>query len=402
MPVQTRWGAVAILLVAGIISALQIGKAAIAVPILQRELMLTLVVASWIVGTYGVLGAIGGLPAGILTSLFGARAILMAGLAAAGVGSLAGAFADSGPFLIATRVLEGCGSLAASLAIPRLLRAVTTPKDLDAVLAVWGAHLPLGSLVMMVGGPYALTFGWQAMWLINGAVALGYVLVIARTAFDETSMAHQQEQSLLANIRAVLGAPGPVLLALAFGLYTFHYLALSGLLPAMLVDRMGLSIAAAGTISALAVAANAAGNMSAGALLRFGVPTWAIAASAFAFAGCASVGIFAEAMPVAVVAVLAAASLGLTGLIPASIYAAAPKFAPTSALLAIALGLINQVTNIGNLAGPTAMALTVDRLGWSGAPLLFAGVAIAGVTVALLLRGVMRRAGIVRAERDSR
>jgi hypothetical protein len=98
-------------------------------------------------------------------------------------------------------------------------------------------------------------------------------------------------------------------------------------------------------------------------------------------------------MPVAWVAALAAASLGLTGLIPASIYAAAPRLAATSALLAISLGLINQVTNIGNLAGPAAMAFTVERLGWSGAPVLFLGVAMAGVTVALLLRGVMRRAG---------
>ena len=33
-------------------------------------------------------------------------------------------------------------------------------------------------------------------------------------------------------------------------------------------------------------------------------------------------------------------------------------------MLAIALGLINQVTNIGNLSGPAAMAFTVQWLGW--------------------------------------
>ena len=106
--------------------------------------------------------------------------------------------------------------------------------------------------------------------------------------------------------------------------------------------------------------------------------------------GLAAVGIFSDAAPVALVAVLAAASLGLTGLIPGSIYAAAPRIAPTSAMLAIALGLINQVTNLGNLAGPAAMAFTVQSLGWGGAPLLFAGVAVTGVTIALLLRGVLR------------
>jgi MFS family permease len=104
---QTRWGAVFILIFAGVISALQIGKAAIAVPILQRELALTLVAASWIVGAYGVLGAVAGLPSGILSSLVSARTTLIAGLITAGAGSFAGAFAESGALLVATRVLEG-------------------------------------------------------------------------------------------------------------------------------------------------------------------------------------------------------------------------------------------------------------------------------------------------------
>lgn len=391
MTEQTRWGAAFILIFAGVVSALQIGKAAIAVPILQRELALTLVAASWIVGAYGVLGAAAGLPAGILSSLVSARTTLIAGLAAAGAGSIAGAFAESGAVLIATRVLEGCGSLAASLAVPRLLRAVTAPKDLPSTLAVFAAHLPFGSVVMMLAAPHAMWFGWQGLWLANGAIVLGYALAIACMRLDEPPAAHAAP-SVLSNIGAVLGAPGPVLLALAFGTYTFQYLALSGLLPALLVDRMGLSIAAAGTVSAIAVAANAVGNMSAGALLRLGVPVWSIMAGAFAFVGLAAFGIFSDQAPVALVAVLAAASLGLTGLIPGSIYAAAPRIAPTSAMLAIALGLINQVTNIGNLAGPTAMAFTVQSLGWGGAPLLFAGVAVTGVTVALLLRRVLQRA----------
>jgi MFS family permease len=128
MPESTRWGAVFALILAGVIAALQIGKAAIALPILQGELMLTLAGASWIIGAYGLLGAFGGLPAGVVASLFDARKTLLAGLATAGVGSIAGAFADSGASLIATRVIEGCGFLAATLAMPRLLRAVTAPS----------------------------------------------------------------------------------------------------------------------------------------------------------------------------------------------------------------------------------------------------------------------------------
>src|SRR5262245_34226163 len=174
---KTRWGAALILIFAGVISALQIGKAAIAVPVLQRELAMTLLAASWIVGAYGVLGATAGLPTGILSSLISARTTLIAGLIVAGIGSLAGALADSGAVLIATRVLEGCGSLAAALAVPRLLRTVTATKHLEPVLAMFAAHLPLGSVVMMLAGPHAMTFGWQTLWFANAAIVIAYALM---------------------------------------------------------------------------------------------------------------------------------------------------------------------------------------------------------------------------------
>lgn len=392
MPAQTRWGATIALIVAGVVSALQIGKAAIALPVLQGDLSLSLLVAAWVVGTYGVLGAVAGLPAGILASLAGARITLVGGLAIAGIGSLVGAWAESGVVLIGTRVLEGCGSLAASLTIPRLLGAAVAPRHLQPVLAVWGAHLPLGSLIVLLAGPPMLAFGWQTLWLVNGVVALGYAAALTVMRIDEMPTAPAgAARSLAGDLVAVLTTPGPALLAFAFGLYTSQYLALSGLLPSLLVERDGLSIATAGTVSAIVVGANALGNMSAGALLRLGVPAWTILIGAFAFVGPATIAVFSERAPVALVVLLAAVNLGLTGLIPASIYAAAPQLAPTSARLAIVLGLINQVTNIGNLAGPAALAATVAALGWSGAPLVFAAIAVAGIVIALLLRRALPR-----------
>ena len=267
MPERTRWGAVAALFIAGVVAALQIGKASIAVPVLQRELLLSLVVASWVIGAYGVLGAVAGLPSGILASLFSARRTLIAGLLAAGLGSLAGALSTHGGLLILTRIIEGCGFLAAVLALPRLLGAVTAPKDRDTVFAIWGAYMPVGSLVMLLGGPQLLAFGWQSLWVVNGVVAIVYAALVALLPLHEEMHAGNPGQALLSNIKQALGSSGPVLLALAFGVYTFQYSALAGLLPTLLVDRMGLSVAVAGAISAATVAANAIGNLAAGAQL---------------------------------------------------------------------------------------------------------------------------------------
>ncbi len=392
MEERTRWGAVSALILAGVVVALQIGKASIAVPVLQKELQLTLVVASWVIGAYGVLGAVGGLPSGIVASLFSARRTLIAGLIAAGLGSLAGAMATNGGVLIATRIIEGCGFLAAVLALPRLLRAVTAPKDRDTVLAFWGAYMPIGSVIMMMAGPQLMSFGWQTLWIVNGAVVLLYAMIVAMLPVREETPAANPGQALLSNVKQALGAPGPILLALAFGIYTFQYAALAGLLPTLLVDRMGLSVAAAGAISAVTVAANAVGNIFAGALLRFGASLWAIAAFGYCFVGVAGFGIFAENLPVALIAILASASLAVTGLIPASIFAAAPRFAHSSASLAIVLGIVNQASNLGNLFGPAAIASVVQTFGWGRAPLLFLCVTASGLIVALLLRAAMNRA----------
>jgi len=389
MDMKTRWGAVAALIFAGCVAALQIGKAAIAVPVLQQDLSLSLVVAAWVIGAYGAMAAVFGLPAGIAASLFSAKRTLMAGLFTAGLGSLTGAAATDGGWLIVTRVIEGCGFLAAVLALPRLLRVVTAPKDRDTVFAFWGAYMPLGSVIMMIAGPHLIASGWQMLWIVNGVFALIYAALIAFLPVDEEKPADNPVQTLLPNIKAALGRPGPALLALAFGIYTFQYSAMANLLPTLLVDRLGMSVAAAGSISAVTVFANAVGNVCAGALLRFGASLWATLVFAFCFVGFASFGVFSEHLPVVMIAVLASASLAITGFIPGSIFAAAPRMAQSSALLAIVLGLINQVSNLGNLIGPATTGAVVQRFGWSYTPYLFVLVAISGVIAALVLRKVM-------------
>ncbi len=391
MPVKTRWGAVFAVILGGVIAAFQIGKAAIALPVLQTELSLSLFAAAWIVGAYSTLGALAGLPGGILVSMLDARRTMLAGLALAGAASLLGAFAPSGSLLIATRVLEGCGFLAAAIAGPRLLRSLIARKDSETAYAFWAVYLPAGAAIMMLAGPYLMIFGWQALWIVNGVLAIGYAGFLATLDLHEPPPATTTGGEVARNVRAVLGSPGPMLLALTFGIYTFQYSALTGLMPTLLVQQLGLSIPAAGFVSALTVVANAAGNLSAGALMRMGVPIWTVIGGAFAFLGLAGFGIFSQALPVMAIAILASVSLALTGMIPGSIFAAAPRLAPTSAVLAIAIGLINQTSNIGNLVGPAALGAFVQHFGWTKAPFVFVGVMIAGVTVALLLRRVLQR-----------
>ena len=385
MAAAASWRQIATLILAGVIAACQVGKAAVAVPLLQADLGISLLAASLVVSVYGLLGAVAGFPAGAAAARFSARTTIVAGLIAVGLGSLAGAMARSGTELIATRIAEGCGFLAIALAAPRLIGTLAPPQDRDSALAFWGVHLPAGTAAMMLAAPLLAAYGWRSLWLANGCAALFYAFVVAWMI----APADESRPAQRAHATSVLRSPGPVLIALAFAIYTLHFSALAGLLPALLVERVGLPVADAGVISAVTVVANACGNLAAGLLLKSRVPLWAIVAGAFVCAGLASLGIFAPGTPAIGVALLAAASLAVTGLVPASVYAAAPMVAPTAALLGATLGLLVQSSNIGSLIGAALLGGLVERLGWSAAPFLFGAIAIAEIAIALRLRALL-------------
>ena len=386
-PPDTRWSAVAALVAAGMVSAFQVGKAAIAVPLLQDDLGISLVFASWIVGAFGALGAAFGLFAGSIVSMFEPRRSLVAGLAIVGLASIAGAMAPNGTVLLVTRAIEGCGFLATVLSVPRLLRAVSQPADSDRVFAFWGAYLPLGAAAMMLIGPIFAQYSWQMLWLANGVIALGYAAFIAALSFPPVQAGRV---GAMTNIAQVVTSPGAIVVSLAFGIYTFHYFALTGLFPTLLIDQLGLSIASAGVISALTVLANGVGNLVAGILLKRGAALWAITLFGYVVIGASGFAIFAPGLPVLAIAIVASVTLALTGFIPASLFAATPRVAPTAALLAVTIGFMMNGSNLGLLVGPAALAAFSQRFGWENAPFLFIGVTVAGLAISLALRAVLQ------------
>lgn len=390
MPIPTRWSLVIVLIGTGIVAAAQVGKAAIALPLLQQDLGMSLAAASWIVSAYALLGAFGGLAIGWGVSRFGLRLSLIVGVLIMGSASIAGAFAPNGGMLLVSRIVEGCGLLMVAVSIPTLLRIVAAVRDRDIVLAAWSAYMPAGTGLMLLAGPWLTQYGWQGLWVANGIVLLLLVLPLAAVVPTYAAASNAN----LHNIGSLLRQPAPLLIAAAFGLYTFQFTAISGLLPELLVERHGLSIAAAGAIAGIASLANAAGNLSAGALMRWGVPQWTIMVTTFACMGIASFGIFSPDVPIEIIAVLAALSLGATGAIPASNFAAAPRIIPDTAMLALMFGLINQTSNVGQLLGPAALGSFVQRFGWSFAPMLLAAIAIAGIGIGLALRASVPSSGM--------
>lgn len=388
MEERTDWKQAALIIAAGIIGAFQIGKVAIAIPLLREDLGLSLFAVSWIAGAYAALGVVGGIAAGFVFSWFPLRLVIAFGLGLIACGSLLGAAAADAPQMIASRVIEGIGFLAVVIACPTLLRSMVTPRSQQVVFALWASYMPVGTALIMLIGPWLMQDDWRWLWTLNGMVAAAHAVLVLAIRPGRAPAAVRVKPSFDA-VTSVFRAGTPLVLAFAFMLYTIQYFALTTFLPTFLIEQMGLSLATAGTVAALAVAANAAGNIAAGFILRMGTPLWVLFTVVFTTIGISSFAIFHAHSPVMLAAAGAGICLGFSALLPSSIIVTMPRILPSTPQLALAMGMVQQASSIGQLGGPAILALWIGWLGWSGVPYLFCLIAMCGLTMAAMVKRML-------------
>ncbi|WP_371835708.1 MFS transporter [Ochrobactrum sp. C6C9] len=105
--VSTHWTAVFVIVGSGIAAALQVGKAAIAAPLLQNDFGIGLTAIGWLTGIFALIGLVGGIPTGAFVARFGARRILIIGLLVTTVGAALGAAIPGLPSLFCGRISKG-------------------------------------------------------------------------------------------------------------------------------------------------------------------------------------------------------------------------------------------------------------------------------------------------------
>ena len=364
----------------GVASALQIGKAIVALPILSAALGLSLREASMVIACFAAIGAAAAFPISLLLSRAPARAVLSVGLVVMGLASLVGARMDAAAPLILTRAVEGLGFLAVLMTAPGLIAAAAPADRRSFLLGLWGAFMPTGTLIMLALGPVAPEIGWRPLWVGCGLVALAIGAAVPFIAPEGAG-----GKRAPTGWRAALGvfrAGGVLRLALAFGLYTCLYFAIAGLLPVALARLPGATLSSAALLTALAVFANGIGNVAAGWLMLRGVAPRTCLALAFAVYALAAWPIFSDGLSPALVAGAAVLALGAGGLAPASIFASLPgAIQPGRAVPS--MGVVVQLNNLGQFAGPAAMGYAAGAFGWGAAPVLLIPLAFAGIAVAL-------------------
>ncbi|MBL8669368.1 MAG: MFS transporter [Alphaproteobacteria bacterium] len=400
-PESTSWALVLLLVGAGVVAALHVGKAPPALPPLRADLAMSLTASGWCVSLFNVIAAALGMLAGLAADRAGHRRLMLTGLGAMTAASLAGSLAPDAEWLLVSRVVEGSGFLCVVVAAPTLILAATAERDRRLALGLWSTYLPAGAALMLAGAPWLLPqLGWRGVWAGTAAASLAYLVGLALVAGRlRSAPSPTRARNAVGAVASTVGAPGPVLLGLCFGLYTVQWMAVIGFLPTYLAEQRGHGPAMAALVTAAVVAVNIPGNILAGWLLHRGVGRGAVigagacgmaVAAPFIFGGHES-----EAWRLAGCAMFSC----LGGMVPAGVLAGVPRHAPRPELTATTNGLAVQGSNLGNLAGPPALAAVASGAGgWTDAPLLTIAAA-GGLLVAGLALGRRERAAR-RSRRD--
>jgi MFS family permease len=391
----TRWAVVLLLCAAGVVVAFQIGKAPAALPLVRADLGLSLVTAGWVISMFNVIGTLLGMVIGALADRLGHRRVILSGLALVAVSSLLGAAAQGGAVLLATRFLEGLGFMMVVVAAPALIVRASAPADLKLAFGAWGCYMPAGSAAMMAAAPALLApWGWRGLWIANAVLVALFAVALALATRGVARPRAAAPSSLLRDMRTTATAPGPVLLALAFGAYALKYLVVLGFLPTILVESEGLSLTAATGLTAFAIAMNVPGNLLGGMLVHRGVRPWLLLATASVVLVVCGSALYMTALPLLLRYGLCVVLSFVGGILPSSVFGAAPAHAPSPRLVATTNGLIMQGSNLGQSIGPPgAAALAASVGGWQMTPLVLGLAGAVGVAVALALRALERRAG---------
>ncbi|MBM3542460.1 MAG: MFS transporter, partial [Alphaproteobacteria bacterium] len=275
--------------------------------------------------------------------------------------------------------------------------ALVPGRERNIVLGFWGSTMPAGMALIIALAPLALALvGWRGLWWIAGALSLVMLAALAYatrdTAAPEEGVA-EPPAPLARNVRLTVARLAPWLIFGAFALFTFQWTSVMVWLPTYLIEDKGYGLGTAALLTALVVAVNVPGNLTAGFLIHRGVSRWLMVAIAGAAMGLSVLVVFADGVGdgMRFAACLAFSYFG--GLLPTATRAAVPLFAPSHAQLGTTNGLLGQGANLGQLIGPPAVAAIVAATGaWGQARWLMAAAAVGIVALALWSRAAERRA----------
>ncbi|WP_395110203.1 MFS transporter [Actinomadura sp. SCN-SB] len=181
-PHPRRWTALTLISVAQFMLILDVTVVNVALPQIGTDLELGRTTLTWAVTAYTLF--FGGLMllGGRLADLFGARRLMLIGLATFTLASLATGLAQNSTLLIGGRIAQGIG---AALLSPAALSTITTTfhgEERNKALGVWAGLGGIGFAAgVLIGGALTAGPGWRWVFFVNVPVGLAVLAALPAT-----------------------------------------------------------------------------------------------------------------------------------------------------------------------------------------------------------------------------
>jgi len=382
---KTVWGAVLVAVLAGAMASAHVGKLPPAMPLIRAELGVSLLAAGFLLSLFNLLGMTVAVLFGGLADRLGRRRLVLAGFVCLALGGALGALSPNLALLMVSRLVEGVGFVAVTVALPFVIGVAAAPKDRGLALSLWSVYHPMGMAMAMLASPVLLTLmGWRELWWVIVAVSplVGWAVLAQMRRLD---LPPPGNTPFLHLALAALRVRGFRLIGLVFLAYAFQWVTLMAWLPTFLTESFGADLAFAGLVSALVVLANVPGCLFGSEVVRRGFSITAMVLTGTAVMVVCTLGLFLPGLPDAVRIGLAVVFSFFGGLIPPALFAAVPKVAPEVRLISTGNGMLMQGSAIGQFIGAPMVAAAVSAGGgdwrWALGPMLaFAALtAVAGV-----------------------
>ena len=181
----------------------------VAVPQIIRDLGITSSDAQWVQEIYTLVFAALLLVWGRLADRYGRRLLFVTGAIVFAAASVLAAFAQSGPELIGSRVLQGVGGAMMLPTSLSLLNAGFRGRDRAVAFAVWGSTIGgTAALGPLLGGWLTTSYSWRWAFGINVPLGLAVVAGTLLLVPESKEAAAARGNDLVGALLSVLGFGG--------------------------------------------------------------------------------------------------------------------------------------------------------------------------------------------------
>src|SRR6266571_3998653 len=177
--IPTRWLMLLVLLVARTAMACQFQTVASLGPILVDALAIDFAWVGTLIGLYMLPGTIIALPGGMLGQRFGAKRVVLAGLALMALGgALMGA--HSLALVVGGRLISGIGAVFVNVLLTKMIADWFARREIVTAMGILVASWPLGLALGLVSfAPIAGAYGWGAVMHAAAGLVLASLLLVA-------------------------------------------------------------------------------------------------------------------------------------------------------------------------------------------------------------------------------